>query len=638
MSRPQRNDPCPCGSGKKYKACCMGVDRDIDRTLRVVGGMLSHGEAPWNPAARAADAWEADVVPLAGGFRDEPDAAPAVVMVGAAGFILRADVLGNRPTDVQGRARAVAEAVLAAGRQVGVLPPTLHVRDEPLAGALGPELEPRGIAVVAAPMAELDDAIQSSIEHLMDDRALAFMRTLGSWRETETSPAELAAFHAAAAAFYRTAPWKRVSSDEVLVMTTEGAGTFLAVVMGSGGMEFGLVLYSNEADLDDLYEHDHEPMAALRQMRGYALTVGFERRSRLPRPMQREVASAGWEIAGDAAYPMLYGLRLPGFRVTAEHVRLMTGGLAAVAFDVGGAELPATVREILDRMVIRVEREDEDELPWAELEEAHVIGPTGPNADPGAVLPYVWAADMNEYERLQSAELERAGRFEGWLRERGLSKAAQRRHLRNARTWCEYLAGMAVPAQAATEIDLRNYLYDWFPRKEALPKDVERVIDQSLLVFFGWLEAEEGIGYPWAAAVLHEFGRVSGERGPAPEGAYWEAEVREWRGMFFGDLDDRMMLPDRDLPGTEHGWPAMMNAEIAHLHNELQRRWLIWYDEAVRGGVTDLEELYVTLALRQRGWENTPHPQVGGRTPRQVVAAYEQEQEGTPQLSFADFG
>ena len=22
MSKPKRNDPCPCGSGKKYKQCC----------------------------------------------------------------------------------------------------------------------------------------------------------------------------------------------------------------------------------------------------------------------------------------------------------------------------------------------------------------------------------------------------------------------------------------------------------------------------------------------------------------------------------------------------------------------------------------------------------------------------------------
>lgn len=27
MKRPRRNDPCPCGSGKKYKRCCL--ERDV---------------------------------------------------------------------------------------------------------------------------------------------------------------------------------------------------------------------------------------------------------------------------------------------------------------------------------------------------------------------------------------------------------------------------------------------------------------------------------------------------------------------------------------------------------------------------------------------------------------------------------
>lgn len=26
---PNRNDPCPCGSGKKYKNCCMEIDKQI---------------------------------------------------------------------------------------------------------------------------------------------------------------------------------------------------------------------------------------------------------------------------------------------------------------------------------------------------------------------------------------------------------------------------------------------------------------------------------------------------------------------------------------------------------------------------------------------------------------------------------
>ena len=26
MTRVERNDPCPCGSGRKYKKCCLGAD------------------------------------------------------------------------------------------------------------------------------------------------------------------------------------------------------------------------------------------------------------------------------------------------------------------------------------------------------------------------------------------------------------------------------------------------------------------------------------------------------------------------------------------------------------------------------------------------------------------------------------
>ncbi len=31
MPKIGRNDPCPCGSGKKYKKCCMGKDGIADR-------------------------------------------------------------------------------------------------------------------------------------------------------------------------------------------------------------------------------------------------------------------------------------------------------------------------------------------------------------------------------------------------------------------------------------------------------------------------------------------------------------------------------------------------------------------------------------------------------------------------------
>jgi hypothetical protein len=43
-----RNDPCHCGSGKKYKQCCLGKDEEAARTARAKAA----AEAP-SPAADA---------------------------------------------------------------------------------------------------------------------------------------------------------------------------------------------------------------------------------------------------------------------------------------------------------------------------------------------------------------------------------------------------------------------------------------------------------------------------------------------------------------------------------------------------------------------------------------------------------
>src|SRR5579864_1281606 len=36
MQRPGRNDPCPCGSGKKYKRCCLGKEVQREEFRREV--------------------------------------------------------------------------------------------------------------------------------------------------------------------------------------------------------------------------------------------------------------------------------------------------------------------------------------------------------------------------------------------------------------------------------------------------------------------------------------------------------------------------------------------------------------------------------------------------------------------------
>ncbi|HEX9936377.1 MAG TPA: hypothetical protein VGB15_04620 [Longimicrobium sp.] len=483
-------------------------------------------------------------------------------------------------------------------------------------------------------MIELDEAIAGSLEHLSESPVGGYLTTPATWAETEASPGEVAAFHHAAAAFHRARPWEAMGDHEPVALRFDDGRVFWAAVMGSGRIGHGVALYSNSEDMVALYEGEGEadPREHLRRMRGWSMSASFEPRGRLSRAMQREIAAAGWEVAAANAYPMLFGVRIPGQRITAEHVRVATRALGAILREVCG---PDAVAGLADPGVEVMGGEVED-LPWEPLEVAHPIGPEGPGADPAAALSLIWGdVDFGAYERTLDAEVARADRFSAYLAEKPLSKAARRRFTRNARVWSEYAAGAVRSAAAVTEYDLRNYLYDWFPRKAQVPKEVERALAESLRVFFAWLAAEEGVLYPWAAGVLDEFDRVSVERGPPPDGWFWEPDVREWRGVLWKDLDRRVMLHDTEIPGTEDGWPAGMNEEVGRLSEELQRRWLIWYDEEVRGGITSPPALWEALVQRQREWETAPHPGLDGRTPLQALLDQEANAPPHPLLQGA---
>jgi hypothetical protein len=51
-----RNDPCHCGSGKKYKACCLGKDEAAERDARAKEQeKAAAAEAPAAPAEAGAE-------------------------------------------------------------------------------------------------------------------------------------------------------------------------------------------------------------------------------------------------------------------------------------------------------------------------------------------------------------------------------------------------------------------------------------------------------------------------------------------------------------------------------------------------------------------------------------------------------
>jgi len=46
MAKTGRNDPCPCGSGKKYKRCCLAKDAAAARTARANQAAASTAHKP----------------------------------------------------------------------------------------------------------------------------------------------------------------------------------------------------------------------------------------------------------------------------------------------------------------------------------------------------------------------------------------------------------------------------------------------------------------------------------------------------------------------------------------------------------------------------------------------------------------
>jgi hypothetical protein len=48
--RPGRNEPCHCGSGKKYKHCCLAKDEEADRASRLQQAAAAPPPPPPPPA------------------------------------------------------------------------------------------------------------------------------------------------------------------------------------------------------------------------------------------------------------------------------------------------------------------------------------------------------------------------------------------------------------------------------------------------------------------------------------------------------------------------------------------------------------------------------------------------------------
>lgn len=587
----------------------MGRDQARAHARSVLGDeVFDEAERKVMELMREAKVWSADIAPAMGGVRQAPDAAPTVVVVCAGEFVAHADVIPRRPAGLAERAREVAAAVEAAIRIVGAAPERLDVPHPDLAQALGSRLAGRGIDVVCAGSEDLSDAMNATLAHMDPGPAQGRMAIASTWCETGASADELADFHEAAAGFYAAAPWDQMAVPETLLLKFGGEEyPWAASLMGGGGQSFGLVLHSSPEDLRALWT-SFDPSSAFLEMDGSTLTVDFDRKGELTRTMQREIAAARWPIAGPRAYPRLFAMNLPGRWIGPGEVRRATQALRAVTQLVRGGDP-------LAEMGVGVTpfdpgADDDSRLDWFDApEEAASVQAEGPGVEPRP--HFVMWDSAEEHEARLAASEERVAGFAEWLREQGVPEEEAKTDFDNANAWRWSLGGVGFPG-AATEFDLRLFLYDTYVRKTDPTPEAVRALPRSMRRVVRWLEEREGVVYPFAAGVLDELERIAVRSQEMDEPL--EDTLRILSYDVYDDLDFRAMLPSSD------GWPDMMSLEVAQLREELHRRWLLWYDELVRGGTTDYDELKEALVARQRVWENTPHPHVGGRTPVEVVA------------------
>ena len=607
---PGRNELCPCGSGKKYKRCCL---REPHLAL------VEPAPAP-PPEARGGD-WEADLLPMPIAFDDQPDARPGVALVtGQGGFVLATDVISRPSGEPGGVAAELARQVRDATGAAGGPPARVLVRDPEVAAALARELAGDAIEVHASGrLPGIDRAATSLLENMTGRPVKLRAVAAETWAGWDQPAAWVAELFAAAAAFYRAAPWQVLDGLDGLAIAAAGGRLWWGNVFGQERSAFGLSLFSDLGDLLSAAFEESPPEA-----RGRVLSLLYNRRGEIPPRMARELARQGWEIAGPAAYPSLIAINTPGGglpRADAADLltvlRALPGVLAAWDLPAGRASADLSWRDpqsglavslfsLAERLAQETERAAPPLAPG---------GVEGPAAEPEAAL-----VESDDPDRLVESEQAVVGHFEQALREGGLADSTVARHRAAAASFVGFLAGwQGVPLRAVHEYDLRTFLYDWYPRKVLTSATDARTIPSSLRRFFAFLAEREGLRCAWAEPLLRDRRGFLERWESCPGGFFWDEEIQDWRVSAIEELAERLLIPDWGL-GDRGSWAELQGMTEARLQRELQRRWLLWRDELLRGGGRSRDELAEALVARQRAWEAAPHPDLGGRTPLAAIA------------------
>ncbi|MDQ2668571.1 MAG: hypothetical protein M3Z05_21635 [Gemmatimonadota bacterium] len=614
----------------KYKRCC--AERDT-RAAPLLS--LTDGAATGTMGRMALDAtrrsvpWQADLSPLPAGIASEPDARPAALVLATDDCIISVELLAHPPSTADEVAELVGDAI-AAQVLLGSMPPSrVTVRHAEVARALASHMKPIGVTHVddANSLPYLDEFLEGLRSH-----ATGISEPIGAishpdmWAAWRIPREVLERLFNAAASFYIAAPWTAIGGDNPLEVTTPRGTTWFASVLGQEGEAFGLSLFENLVDFDALYQAQN-PLEAFAKQRHAVIALGFDPRAELPKSMRSELAKSGLSIAGPAAYPWLWTRNTVGGGISPDQTDDLIATLGAITSLVSGGDGAEALSAALSHAGRPFEWQDplsgtviqsdgfNGEFPplWEPPLRLATALPEGERADPRAVSE----------EHGSGAELQSDGQLLArYVAATGHGGAQEGRAKRDESFAAEFTRAMhqsqSIPLRAVTELDLRIFLYDLFPRVVPASVGEMRDLRSSLRRFFAYLATEEGISYPWAKPILRDRATFEIRWDTSPQGHFDEGMLLEWMAELMGDLHARVLTPEFGVGVVGSGGMDMKPRELALLV-ELQRHWLVWRDEVIRSGLTSPDTVREVLRGRRLEWERRPQAALRGKSPADVV-------------------
>jgi hypothetical protein len=613
---PGRNDPCPCGSGKKYKHCCARYDAAASPLLRAVGkGTRSELETVAQVAIRVSAPWEADVTPMPVVSDSDPSARHAAVMLAANGAMLHIEFEAHPPSDASGIATLLAnamDAVLAGG---GLPPSEVIVRHAAVAAELRRMLG-EATPVAHAPRLPMLDEFSAAVRQQITGLPLPASSQPQMWAAWDLPAETLRRLFSAAAAFYVAAPWLVIDDATPLELTMPNGAVWNAITIGFEGHEIGLILHESLEDYIAMIDAP-DPDVSFDMAQATVISLSFDVRADLPKPMRREFTDNKWMVAGPSAYPSLWALNTIG------------GGLSS-----SQADDLAMALEIIARI---------GELSGENHEVLEALGTSWTDETSGSIVRYAPYDDRYLWDIPQMLEPSLAqgsradstahfgfspdnvtedaaivARFAAAMRASGAEPERATHDEQDADFFVQLMHGeQGVRLPAVTELDLRTFLYDLLPRKSMTTKEHGNAIRASLERFFDYLAASEELCYPWATAILRDDPAFE-ERWESCPGRQRNDALGAWMAELYEDLDARVMLPANQLAGVGE-WGETMGVEESQLYTTLGREWLRWRDAEIALGNRTPKELWDRLTARQAEWEQTPQARLGDRPPSEVI-------------------